>query len=542
VDITNFVMLEMGQPMHAFDLNSVRGREIIVRRAYPNESIRTLDGKDRVMAENMLVIADALGATGIAGVMGGEGSEITEFTQEVLFESASFLGANIRQTGRSLGLRTEASGRFERGVNVQGTTDALRRALQLVNQLDAGDVVAGIIDVYEHPAQAQPVSVKPDYIRSLIGIPVPTETMVEILNSLNIQTSVADGELHCVPPDYRQDIVRGADIAEEVLRIYGYDRIETGAMRTQLQVGRISPQEVLRRFVREEMCAMGYSEVSTYSFYSPKVFDRLRLAEDSPLRAAARISNPLGEDFSLMRTTLIPSLLEVLATNMNFSVANAAIFEIGNRFLPKALPLEELPDEELTLCFGAYGDIDFNQMKVTVERLIRVSGSRGRTSFTRADAPYLHPGRSADVWVEDQLLGTFGEVHPDTAEAFGLPRRVYVAEINLAVYKAITVPRKQVEALPRYPAVERDIALVVREEVPVGDMLATIRKAGGRVLEDLALFDIYRGESLGSGNKSVAVKLTLRAADHTLTNEEIGAVVEKALSACEKSHQASLRA
>ena len=542
VDITNYVMLEMGQPMHAFDLDQVRGRKILVRRAKDGETIQTLDGKDRELTQNMLVIADAEGATGLAGIMGGQESEITENTKLVLFESACFDSACTRQAGRSLGMHTEAQGRFERGVNERLCRKALERALHLMQELGAGEVVPGVIDIYPEEKPLPVVRAKADYLYTLMGVEVPMETMQEILTGLGIATRVEGDELVCTSPVWRQDIVRGADIAEEVLRIYGYDHIPSTKMR-KAESGRNSEHQTRDAIVRRLLCGMGAYEAATFSFIGPKWLDALRLPEDSPLRLAARLQNPLGEENSLMRTTLVPSMLNVLATNFNRGNAGAAFFEISKRFLPKALPLTELPEERPSLCIGLYGeDADFYVLKGMVEALLAAFGVED-VAFQRAGdaAPWLHPGRGAAAFCGKICLGTLGEAHPDTMEAFDCKARAYVAEIDLAALESCQTYVSGVRDMPKFPAVQRDFAFVLKEETPVGDVMRCAKQAAGALCEGVQLFDIYRGQPIAEGEKSVALKVVLRAADHTLEEEEIVRVCDAVVAAVSANFGARLR-
>ena len=541
VDITNYVMTEMGQPMHAFNLNAVRGRQIIVRRAQEDEEMMTLDSKDRKLTSNMLVIADAEGATGLAGIMGGEESEITADTELVMFESACFDGANIRQSGRALGMRTEAQGHFERGVNIRLCKKALQRALALVVELGAGEVIDGIIDIYPNEEPAPVVEANIDYVQTLMGIKVPAEKMAEILETLDIKTEIQGDKLICQSPEWRMDIKVGADIAEEVLRIYGYDYIPSTLMKGETVAGSISAGQKRDALLRKILCGMGAYEAVTYSFISPKWYDALLLKADDPLRLSAKLLNPLGEDYSVMRTTLVPSMLTTLSTNINRGNAGAALYEIGKQFLPKSLPLEELPEERPALCLGLYGDqATFYTIKGMVEAVLNKFGVKN-VSWKRADAPYLHPGRSAEVYAGEMLLGLLGEVHPDAAKNFDIKGRVYVAELNLNVLTENATSVGDVKGTPKFPAVQRDFAFVMKEEVAVGDVMRTMEKQAGALCEEVKLFDIYRGVPIAQGEKSVAVSITLRSADHTLTEEEITKVTNKIIGAVSNLYNAQLR-
>lgn len=489
----------------------------------------------------MLVIADAEGATGLAGIMGGEESEITEDTGLVMFESACFDGANIRQSGRSLGMRTEAQGHFERGVNVRLCKKALQRALALVDELGAGEIVDGIIDLYPNEEPAPVVEANIKYVQTLMGIEVPAEKMAEILETLEIKTEIKGDKLVCQSPVWRQDIKVGADIAEEVLRIYGYDHIPSTLMKGETMGGHNSAHQIRDAKIRSLLCGMGAYEAVTYSFISPKWYDALKLAENDPLRMSAKLLNPLGEDYSVMRTTLIPSMLNTLSTNINRGNAGAALYEIGKQFLPKSLPLEELPEERPALCLGLYGETaNFYTIKGMVEALLNRFGVKN-VSWKRANAPYLHPGRSAEIYAGDALLGVLGEVHPDVAKNFDFKVRAYVAELNLNVLDASVTEVGDAKGMPKFPAVQRDFAFVMKEEVPVGDVMRTMEKQAGALCEEVKLFDIYRGIPIAQGEKSVAMSITLRAADHTLGEEEITKVTNKIISAVSADFDAQLR-
>lgn len=543
VDITNYVMLEMGQPMHAFDLSYIRGGEIIVRRAKAGETLRTLDEKERQLSENMLVIADGEGATGLAGIMGGEGSEITENTREILFEAACFDRASVRQTGRGLGMRTEASGRFERGVSVHGVRRALDRAAQLVEELGAGEVVSGVVDVYPTPKEIAPIAVATDYIRNLTGVAIPDAEMVRILSALNMKVELADGMMQVLPPSFRQDIETGADLAEEVLRVYGYDKIPSTAMRAAVSQGRRGAKRDMERRLIGLLCGAGYLEAKTYSFQSPRIFDQLCLDADDPLRKCIVLRNPLGEDYSIMRTTLLGSMLQTLSLNISRNNPGCGFFELNVRFIPTQLPVvDQLPDEKPTLALGLYGDeTDFYDIKGMVEMLLASYGLEGRASWRKSAANYLHPGRAAELLLDGQVIGQVGEAHPDVLENFDIPRRVYLAEIDILKVVQLSSGMGEVVALPKYPAVTRDLALVMREDIPAGDVLEAIRTAAGKLIEKVEIFDIYVGAPIEAGYKSIAFSMVLRAADHTLTEEEIEGAFKRVVKACAAQFDAHLR-
>ena len=528
VDITNFVMLETGHPMHAFDLSKVKDQTIVVRRANPGETLTTLDGKTHQLDETMLVIADKQNATGLAGIMGGEESEIVDDTASVLFECAAFERANNRVTARKLGIRTESSGRFEKGVCPATAMEALERACMLVNMLECGRVVPGCYDNYPNPKEPVEIEASVSRICRRIGVDVPGEVMEDILNRLYIDTTVAGDTLHCEVPAFRQDMEGEADISEEVLRMYGYDHIPSTLMNATTMAGRQDEKTVFNNRVKDALVGMGLYEILNYSFISPRWLDMLGLAENDPRRNVVKLRNPLGEDTSVMRTTLVPSMLNTVAANLNRNIPGGMLFELSKVFVP-AEKAGELPAEKAALCIAAYGEgVDF----YTVKTASIAAGGDG----------YYHPGRKAIMAVGDTRLAALGEIHPDVAEAFDIKGRVVVAEVDLDALRPLEKDFYGIRPLPKFPAVSRDIAVVVDERVGAGTMLDAIRAAAGKLLEDAKLFDIYRGEKLGAQRKSVAFAITLRAPDRTLTDEEINAAMEKVLKALEKDFGAELRA
>lgn len=538
VDITNFVMLETGHPMHAFDLSKVKDQTIVVRSARENETLTTLDGKVHQLRPGMLVIADKYNATGLAGIMGGEESEIVSDTASVLFECAAFDRANVRVTARSLGIRTEASGRFERGVCAATAMEALQRACMLVNMLECGDVVPGEFDNYPNPAEKRIIEASVQRIQSRTGVAIPGEQMEDILNSLNIDTTLCEDTLTCEVPEYREDIEMEADLSEEVLRMYGYDHIPSTLMQGKTMAGFRSERQRLTDRVKRTLVGMGFFESVTFSFVSPKWIAALGIDPADERMNPVVIRNPLGEDTSVMRTTLVPSMLNTLAINTSRSNPAMKTFEVGPAFLKAGEG--ELPTEKLTLTLGMYGeDVDFFSMKNALYSLCQTFGVRPVT--VAGGEGFFHPGRKALLTVKGQTICQFGEIHPDVMEAFGISRRVYVAELDLAALKAAEAPVVQVRAMPKFPAVSRDIALVVDESVGAGPMMDAIEKAGGKTLEGVKLFDIYRGAQLGENRKSVAFAITFRASDRTLTDSEINASMEKILKACETQFGAVIR-
>ncbi len=529
VDITNFVMLETGQPMHAFDLRDVRGAQIIVRRAHPGEPITTLDGRDHTLTPDMLVIADAEVPSCLAGIMGGLDSEIKDDTRDLFLECAKFRRDSVRRTARALGIRTESSARFEKGVDILGVEYAMERALQLIDELDAGDIVDGAIDRHQGLPEDRVLTVPASRITELLGVDVPEETMADILCRLSIQTTLQDHILTCRVPSFRDDVEGRADLAEEVMRVYGYDHIVSTPMRGAVTRGIKLPHLRNADTLRAALAAQGLREITTYSFISSKAPDQLSLPEDDPRRSAISLLNPLGEEYSTLRTQLITSMLSVLSTNKNRKNPKARLFEVSKTFVPKALPLTEQPDEVPTLCIGLYGpEEDFFTLKGILESLFARFGAEA--AFTRSREPYLHPGRQAEVRLAGDATPScvFGELHPDTAERFELDTRVYVAELRLDPLFACAKDKRVIyRPLPRYPAVERDLALVCDEDLPVADMEAVIKASGGRHLESVELFDVYQGAQIEKGKKSVAFSLQFRGTEGTLSDGDIEPALQK---------------
>lgn len=527
VDITNFVMLETGQPMHAFDLRDVQGSQIIVRRAEPGEQIVTLDGKPHTLTPEMLVIADAKEPSCLAGIMGGLNSEIKDDTSTLLFECAKFRRDNVRRTARALGVRTESSARFEKGVDIGGVEYAMNRALQLIEELDAGDIVDGVIDRHEALPPCRVLNVRAQSINDLLGVDVPVDTMVDILNRLEITTTLKDGVLTCTVPSFRDDVEGRADLAEEVMRVYGYDHIVSTPMTGAIVRGKQLPERLHTSRIKEMLLAQGMQEISTYSFISGKALDTLSLAKDDSRRRAVTLLNPLGEEYSVMRTQLITSMLTVLATNHNRKNTAVRFFEVSKCFIPRALPLTEQPQEVPVLSLGIYGEgEDFFTLKGIIEAVLHDCGAEAE--FSRGDEPYLHPGRQAKLLLNGECIGSFGEVHPDTAAHYALNTRVYVAELSLQpLFAAMESKRTLYKPLPRFPAVERDLALLCDEELPVAEIQKTISKAGGKLLETVALFDVYQGAQIAAGKKSVAFSLYFRSAEGTLSDSDIDPLLKK---------------
>lgn len=540
VDITNFVMLEMGQPMHAFDLGCVTDSHIIVRRAKAGETTTTLDGKQRLLTTNTLLITDPSRAVGIAGIMGGENSEITPNTKTVLFESAKFAGANIRVSAKALGLTTEASQRFAKGIDIEGVPHALNRAMQLVAELGAGEVEQGLIDVCPGEVGRKVITVRPERVNSLLALDVSTAQMADILNKLDIPATIQNGLLHVEIPRFRDDIEGEADIAEEVGRTLGYDSIPYTLMEGSLMRGKLTDRQKFVDSVRTLMCAQGVNEAVTYSFTGLAAYDKLGLREGHILRNSVRLINPFGEDNSLMRTTAIVGMLPVIATNANRKVKNCRFFEVTNVHMPQA-DTNVIPIEKQVLCIGFYGEgEDFYTIKGVIEAMC--SGLDVEDfDFTADGETYFHPGRKAVLLVGGTKVGDLGEVHPDVAAAFDIPGRAYIAQIELSPLFDARVTLKKYKALARFPSMERDLALVVPLQVESGAMIRTIKNVGGELILSAVLFDTYAGEHIAEGSKSCAFALSFRAEDRTLTDEEVSQAIAKILSALKKEFGAQIR-
>lgn len=536
VDITNYVMLEYGQPMHAFDYRYVGSGKIIVRRSEPGETLTTLDGNVRTLTPGMLVIADETKPIGLAGIMGGENSEIMGDTVDVVFESANFNGTSIRQTALALGMRTEASGKFEKNIDPLLTLPAVDRACELVELLGAGEVMDGVIDVLNDIPEPRTIELEPDRINALLGTDISEADMVEYLRRLEIP--VEGNEIRV--PSWRPDLVGMADIAEEVGRLFGYNNIPTTTFRGAATEGGYTEAMKLENRAGSLCRSLGYSEILTYSFVSPSIFDQIRLPEDSSLRNAMRIQNPLGEDASIMRTVALPSMLAILARNNAYHNDAVKLYELAKVYLPK--PGQTLPDEPKHLVLGTYGEHeDFFKMKGEIEAFLRgMNVPEARYTAEKHD-PTFHPGRCARVSVGGVDLGCFGQIHPLVARSYGIDGEIFAAELNFTALLSLQLPEKTYTPLPKYPAVTRDIAVVCGEAVTVAALSDCIRAAGGKLLRSVELFDIYRGKGIASGSKSAAFRLTLRADDRTLTDADSDGVVSAVLAALEKELNAKLR-
>lgn len=538
VDITNFVMLETGQPMHAFDYNDIRGQHIDVRRAQPGEKIITLDDKERALTEDMLLICDAQGPIGIAGVMGGQNSGIRDNTSIVIFESAKFALGNVRRTSRALGLQTESAMRFSKGIDAAGCKTAMDRALHLVQQLCAGEIVSGEIDICSASLSPRSVTVSVAKINAVLGTDIPAHDMANLLCRAFIPAELKEDMLTCDIPSFRGDIRIGEDIAEEVARMFGYDCIPVMSITGRLQRGVIPAEERCVDKARARLTALGCFECVTYSFCSAAEPDRLGLAQDDSRRNMVKIINPLGDEQGYMRTSPVPDMLRVVSVNINKKTEHIRLYETGRVYL-NANP-GTLPEEHKYICIGLCGDEDFFSLKGIVENLLDAYGIRN-AKFTPDASDYYHPGRKAGIYVKSDKLGEMGEVHPDVADAYGVGKRVYVAELFVAALSAHADDVVRYEPLPKFPAVERDLALTVNEGIPAGSLLECIRKHAGAHFERASLFDVYTGQKLGPGKKSLAFTVVFRAKDRTLTDEEANAARDAIVAAAAKAYGAVLR-
>ena len=526
VDITNFVMLETGQPMHAFDLRELEGNQIIVRNAKPGETLTLLDGKVAELKEEMLVIADGAKPSCLAGVMGGEDSGIKEDTKAVFFECAKFKRDSVRRTAKAVGVRTESSSRYEKGTDIYNVEYAMNRALSLIQELDAGDIADGTIDLTEGLPTLRTLKTSVNKINALLGLEIDGEKMCEILNSLLIETTLNGDTLTSKIPSFRDDIEFTADIAEEVMRLYGYDHIVGTAIKGDAIMGGKGAKLSLQTELRKLLTALGLYEIYTYSFIAKGETEKLGLDAAN----AITILNPLGEEYSVMRTQLISSMLGVLSTNINHGMNEGSFFEISKRFIAKAIPLTEQPNELTTLSLGMFGDNeDFFTLKGVVEAVLKALGVKDAEYETENLPPYLHPGRAATVTVNGEVLAVLGEVHPKTADKFDISKKSYVAEIYVDKLENLQKDLIIYKPLPKFPAVSRDLALICDATLPVGKMNTAIKRGGGKLLEAVKLFDVYQGSQIEAGKKSVAYNITLRSENETLTDEQIERTVNKIL-------------
>lgn len=541
VDITNYVMLEYGQPMHAFDYSCLSNGKIVVRRARSGESIQTLDGQDHDLTDKMLAICDNDKPVAVAGVMGGANSEIEDDTTTVVFESACFHGATVRVTAKALGMRTEASGRFEKGLDPSLTMPAVQRACELVEMLGAGEVVDGVIDACAADLTPKTLPFEPDKMNALLGLDLSADEQKAYLERLEFR--VEDGKV--IIPSFRVDIARMCDLAEEVARMYGYDKIPTTLYAGEMVQGEYTPKQMAEQIVSQTCRSAGFDEAMSHSFISPKFYDMIGWAEDDPRRISTTILNPLGEDFSIMRTTVLPSMLQSLAHNHAHRNPTASLFELGMIYTPvikdgKA-DASVLPHEEKVITLGSYGRLSFFQFKGVIEAICRELNVKDVQFMPETGNPSYHPGRCANILIGGEAVGVFGTVHPTVAARYGLSGEVLAAELPLDKLFAAIDPVKLYHPLPKFPASTRDIAVLVDDTVPAASMQAAIEKAAGSILEAVKLFDVYKGKGIPEGKKSVAYSLSMRAPDRTLTDEECDKAMKQALAALEKDFGAVLR-
>ncbi len=526
VDITNYIMEEYGQPMHAYDYDQLAGHEIVVRRAEKGEKFVTLDDQERTLDENVLVICDGEKSVGIAGIMGGENSMITDDVKTMLFEAACFDGTNIRLSSKRIGLRTDASAKFEKGLDPNNAEEAINRACQLIEELGAGEVVGGMADVY--PVVKQPVRIpfEPDRINALLGTDISADQMLAYFKKIDLGYDEATNEV--IAPTFRQDLFRTADLAEEVARFYGYANIPTTLPSGEATTGKL-PFDLRVRATAQDIAEFcGFSQGMMYSFESPKAFDKLLIPADSKVRNAIRIMNPLGEDFSIMRTQSVNGMLTSLAFNYSHRNKNVRLYELGNIYLPKALPLTELPDERMQFTLGMYGDGDFFTMKGVVEEFLEKAGITCRKTYSpESGKPFLHPGRQADIYCGETLVGYLGEVHPTVAATYGIGERAYLAVLDMPEIVALATYDRKYQGIAKFPAVTRDISMVVPKSILAGQIEEMIIKRGGQNLEGCELFDIYEGAQIKAGFKSMAYSITFRAKDRTLGESDITAAMKK---------------
>jgi len=540
VDITNYVMLEYGQPMHAFDIKDIKGSKIVVRRACDEEILKTLDEQDRKLDSSMLVIADEERAIAVAGVMGGANSEIRESTDTIVFESANFDGTSVRLTAKKLGMRTESSARFEKGLDTENVDAAMNRAAELVEQLGIGTVCKGIIDCYHQKKDERTIKLRVEKINEFLGTTISKEEMINILRMLEFE--VDENNMTVKVPSFRPDVEREVDIAEEIVRFYGYNNIEDTLLSGKAAtLGKKTFKQSIEDLIKNTMIACGLSETYTYSITSPKVFDKLNLPADSELRKAVVISNPLGEDYSVMRTTTIPDMLEVISTNYNRRIEGVSLFEMSYVYIPKSLPLSELPYEKPVLTLGMYGGVDFYDLKGVVEELMAKLGIEDYDISPEKNSVIFHPGRTAVLSIKGEYAGVIGEVHPEVAEKFECPERTYIGVIETEKLVKNASTKSEYSPLPKFPAVTRDMALLVKDEILVKQIEDIIRQRAGKILEEIKLFDVYKGKQVPEGMKSVAYSIIFRASDRTLTDEDVNKAMKKILDGIKSSLGAELR-
>ncbi len=539
VDITNYVMLELGQPMHAFTIGNIDGSKIIVRNAEEGEKIVTLDGIERNLDPSMLVISDVNKAVAVAGVMGGENSKVNGSSDTILFESANFNGPNVRITAKKLGLRTDASAKFEKGLDPNLTMDAVNRAVQLVEMLGCGEVVKGVVDCYPNKREAWTLDYSPEKINKLLGTDISEDEMIKIFEKIELVVDKANKKVTI--PTFRPDLESMADLAEEVARFYGYDKITPTLAAGTPTVGKRTYAQTITAMIKNSLISNGLCEAMTFSFESPKVFDKLNIPENDELRKTVVISNPLGEDYSIMRTTTLNGILTSLSTNYNRRNESAGLFEIAKVYIPKAVPVTELPDEPVKVTIGMYGNTDFFGIKGIVEHTLETLGIKDAEFVPDKEIYWMHPGRTADVFIGGKKAGYVGELHPEVAKNYEIGTRVYIAVLDeeslIQASNLLTVYKP----LPKYPAIVRDISMLVKDDIYVRDLEKAIEENSGSLVEDITLFDVYKGGQIAEGYKSVSFSITFRAEDRTLVDNDVNSVMTDILSALEQKFGAVLR-
>ena len=533
VDITNYVMEEYGQPMHAYDLDTIADHKIIVKRAKDGDKFVTLDGQERNLDSNVLMICDGEKEIGIAGIMGGENSMVTDHISTLLFEAACFDGTNIRLSSKRIGMRTDASAKFEKGLDPNLALEAINRACQLIEELGCGEVVEGVIDIYPDPVEPWKLPFEPAKMNHLLGMEIPEELMLQYFERLGLSYDMNTNELTI--PTFRQDLHCMADLAEEVARLYGYDKLPATLPRGEATVGKKQFHMLVEDVARDVCENNGFSGGMTYSFESPKVYDKLLIPQDSDIRKAIVISNPLGEDFSIMRTISLNGMITSLATNFNRRNKDARLYEIGNIYLPKQLPLTELPEERKMLTLGMYGQCDFFNMKGVLEELFEKLGLHHAFTYNpKGGYPFLHPGRQAAIQNGEDVIGYIGQLHPEAVDNYNMKGEVYVAVVDLPKLTALASFDRKYEGIAKFPASTRDLSMVMSKDIFVGQVEEVIKKYGGNLLENYELFDVYEGEQVGRGKKSVAYTMTFRAKDRNLEASEVNAITDKIIAGLQK--------
>lgn len=533
VDITNYVMEEYGQPMHAYDLDTIADHKIIVKRAKDGDKFVTLDGQERNLDSNVLMICDGEKEIGIAGIMGGENSMVTDHISTLLFEAACFDGTNIRLSSKRIGMRTDASAKFEKGLDPNLALEAINRACQLIGELGCGEVVEGVIDIYPDPVEPWKLPFEPAKMNHLLGMEIPEELMLRYFERLGLSYDMNTNELTI--PTFRQDLHCMADLAEEVARLYGYDKLPATLPRGEATVGKKQFHMLVEDVARDVCENNGFSGGMTYSFESPKVYDKLLIPQDSDIRKAIVISNPLGEDFSIMRTISLNGMITSLATNFNRRNKDARLYEIGNIYLPKQLPLTELPEERKMLTLGMYGQCDFFNMKGVLEELFEKLGLHHAFTYNpKGGYPFLHPGRQAAIQNGEDVIGYIGQLHPEVVDNYNMKGEVYVAVVDLPKLTALASFDRKYEGIAKFPASTRDLSMVMSKDIFVGQVEEVIKKYGGNLLENYELFDVYEGEQVGRGKKSVAYTMTFRAKDRNLEASEVNAITDKIIAGLQK--------